>query len=48
MTKYNARRKLDVDIRESLVRSLGDGVFETVIRSNVALGEAQYKATRAY
>ena len=44
MTKYNARRKLDVDIRESLVRSLGDGVFETVIRSNVALGEAQYKA----
>lgn len=26
MTKYNARRKLDVDIRESLVRSLGDGV----------------------
>ena len=44
MTKYNARRKLDMDIRESLVRSLGDGVFETVIRSNVALGEAQYKA----
>ncbi|MCS2888640.1 AAA family ATPase [Bacteroides fragilis] len=36
MTKYNAGRKLDVDIRESLVRSLGDGVFETVIRSNVA------------
>ena len=26
------------------ILELGDGVFETVIRSNVALGEAQYKA----
>lgn len=43
MTKYNDRRKLDVDIRESLIEALGDNVFETTIRNNVALGEAQYK-----
>ena len=44
MTKYNAGRKLDVDIRESLIETLGESVFETTIRNNVALGEAQYNA----
>lgn len=44
MTKYNAGRKLDVDIRESLIGILGESVFETTIRNNVALGEAQYNA----
>ena len=44
MTKYNAGRKLDVDIRESLIGTLGESVFETTIRNNVALGEAQYNA----
>lgn len=44
MTKYNAGRKLDVDIRESLIETLGASVFETTIRNNVALGEAQYNA----
>lgn len=44
MTKYKDRRKLDVDIRESLIEALGESVFETTIRNNVALGEAQYKA----
>ena len=44
MTKYNAGRKLDVDIRESLIGTLGESVFETTIRYNVALGEAQYNA----
>lgn len=43
MTKYNAKRKLDVDIRESLIKVLGENVFKTTIRNNVALGEAQYK-----
>ena len=38
MTKYNAGRKLDVDIRESLIGTLGESVFETTIRNNVALG----------
>ena len=28
MTKYNAGRKLDVDIRESLIETLGESVFE--------------------
>lgn len=32
MTKYNAGRKLDVDIRESLIETLGESVFETTIR----------------
>ena len=41
---YNAGRKLDVDIRESLIETLGESVFETTIRNNVALGEAQYNA----
>lgn len=31
MTKYNAGRKLDVDIRESLIETLGESVFETTI-----------------
>lgn len=44
MTKYNAGRKLDVDIWESLIETLGASVFETTIRNNVALGEAQYNA----
>ena len=44
MTIYNAGRKLDVDIRESLIETLGESVFETTIRNNVALGEAQYNA----
>ena len=38
------RRKLDADIRESLKEALGEGMFETTIRNNVALGEAQYNA----
>ena len=32
MTKYNAGRKLDVDIRESLIETLGESVFETTKR----------------
>ena len=36
MTKYNAGRKLDVDIRESLIETLGESVFETTIRNNGA------------
>lgn len=44
MTRYNAKRKLDLDIRESLKETLGESVFEVVIRNNVALGEAQYNA----
>lgn len=44
MTKYNAGRKLDADIRGSLLETLGEGVFKTTIRNNVALGEAQYNA----
>lgn len=43
MTKFNERRKLDGDIRESLEQALGGKVFSTAIRNNVALGEAQYK-----
>ena len=40
------RRKLgaEVRIRESLIETLGESVFETTIRNNVALGEAQYNA----
>lgn len=38
------RRKLGADIRESLIETLGESVFETTIRNNVALGEAQYNA----
>lgn len=44
MTRYNAKRKLDLDIRESLKETLGESVFEVVIRNNVALGESQYNA----
>ena len=44
MTRFNAKRKLDADIRESLKEALGEGMFETTIRNNVALGESQYNA----
>ena len=38
------RRKLGAEVRKSLIGTLGESVFETTIRNNVALGEAQYNA----
>ena len=40
VTMYDARRKLDREVLESVKGTFGDKVFDTVIRNNVALAEA--------
>lgn len=40
LTNYDARRVLDRKVNEDIRKQLGDRVFKTVIRRNVALAEA--------
>ncbi len=48
ITKYDSRKILNRDVKESIQTALSDKLFKTVIRDNIALAEAPAYGTDVF